>query len=229
MYLCTVTKKKWFCQAQIALCCVMWSSITFAQPMDSRISVKPLQPWMFKVDPEWQHSNETAVSQLARPETIEPLRRASWLGFQGDGKITVDEFEPVVKDLMSNFELSAREPYIEENGFLIFLAPKRVDPKLGVLFDAGNHGHAKLNLLVESGHRYLATFVVSSSGAGKYRTELDSMERQFDDIKGEIVHINVPVEAASSGWIQIDLQRYFGTEYYLHYVDVTVSNSVLTQ
>jgi hypothetical protein len=158
----------------------------------------------------------------SRPPTpLNPLSRAFYLNLYSDAFPASIENMTTIEELTTHFELTVKTPHIEDKGYLSFVFPESVDPKLGALFSPDLSGQVNLHLNVEGGHRYLVDFVVSSQGMGVYRVIAESGEYSEEDTNGTYSHVLALLTAAGSGWTQVDLMQDSGTGFELHGVEVT--------
>ena len=175
----------------------------------------------FQSQPRTPDNPREHRSPVHAARTICPPTRAFYVIPHGDGFAPSREDLTAIAELTTHFVLTAKQPYLEDEGHIIFMYPESVDPKRGALFIPKLSGQVKLHLYVKGGHRYFVDFVVNSWDKGVYRVTAESGEYSEEDPHGTFSHVLAILIAAGSGWTQVDLKQDSGTGFELHRVEVT--------
>jgi hypothetical protein len=152
------------------------------------------------------------------PETMDLLSEA--LGGGGFGGAGAGGFQNPGPPVLDHIELSARQTWANEKGYLDFLLPYDINPATpSINFNKNFPGRLTVRLKVEEGKTYLVDFAVSSWGSGTYSVETSGGEQEFDDPQGNLEHVLVALNATESGWTDVRFDR-TGTGHYLYTVTV---------
>ncbi len=209
----------------------MWITLTQAQPRAGESTSPPVtqEPAVktFTVTPV-QRTVAILMPNAQTPEPPEPLDATTKssilksLGGSGDVPPAGDvKAQP--QALLEHLLLSAKQPFFSERGLLTLALAYTVHPETAINFNSNFPGSAGVKLKVEKGRTYLLDFAVKSWGSGTYLLETESGNQEFADQSGSKEHILVALNATSSGWTTIRLNR-DGTDYHLYYVEVTRVN-----
>jgi len=202
-----------------------WVTFMQAQPPTEEPAIPPVKT--FTVAPV-QRSAAILMPNAQTPEPPVPLGAktkteilqslAGSADIQAPGNIEAQS-TPVLEHLL----LSAKQPYVSEQGFLTLSQAYTVHPETAINFNSDSPGSAGLKLKVEKGRTYLLDFAVKSNESGTYLLEAEGKKHEFEDNSATKEHILVALNATSSGWTTVRLDR-GGTGFHLYYVEVTRVN-----
>ena len=209
----------------------IWITLTQAQPRTAESTSPPVtrEPAVktFTVAPV-QRSAAILMPNAQTPEPPAPLGAKTKSGILkslgGSGDLPAPgEIKAQSKPVLEHIVLSAKQPFFSERGFLTLALAYSVHPETAINFNDNFPGSAGVKLKVEEGRTYLLDFAVKSRGSGTYLLETESGQQEFADKSASMEHILVALNATSSGWTTVRLNR-DGTDYHLYYVEVTRVN-----
>lgn len=154
------------------------------------------------------------------PPALDPALVRAALGSFGGGMPATGDGVAVAERVLDQFSLTAQKMSFPKRGYLILDLAHQVDAQAGVQFRMNSPGSATVNLNIEKGRAYLLDFAVNSWGDGAYQIETEGGAQSFQDPRGEMQHLLVGIEAATTGLSTITLRR-SGSGYYLHAVTVS--------
>ena len=225
------TTSTFICIAGILLGSFVWTTLAEAQVRTVGTTKQPIvqEPAVktFTVTPV-QRTVAILMPNAQTPEPPEPLDATTKssilksLGGSGDVPPAGDvKAQP--QALLEHLLLSAKQPFFSERGLLTLALAYTVHPETAINFNSNFPGSAGVKLKVEKGRTYLLDFAVKSWGSGTYLLETESGNQELADQSGSKEHILVALNATSSGWTTVRLNR-DGSDYHLYYVEVTRVN-----
>ena len=180
---------------------------------------------VFLVNPEFTNSDQPWDERFSesheQPEYISQ-HRALLLGPPGpptESEATLEEKFNELDEAGRHFVLSAATLQVEGQAWLMLRNASAVNPQQGIIFDSTSRGSITLNINVKAGHRYDIMFYLEALGPGIFEIVNGSDQEQYQDPNNEIKNIIVSLNAASSGWAQLELNRTFGVGFILHAVE----------
>ncbi len=224
-------KTKLIFVAVIFLSGFLWITLTEAQPRTVKSTTQPVlqDPAVktFTVSPV-QRSTAILMPNAQTPEPPALLGANTKSGILkslgGNGDLPAPgEIKAQSKPVLEHIVLSAKQPFFSERGFLTLALAYSFHPETAINFNRNFPGSAGVKLKVEEGRTYLLDFAVKSRGSGTYLLETESGQQEFADKSAQKEHILVALNATSSGWTTVRLNR-DGTDYHLYYVEVTRVN-----
>jgi hypothetical protein len=105
----------------------------------------------------------------------------------------------------------------------LFDARERDNSTGVVQFSTNYLNFTTVHLNVAEGASYLVDFAVDAWGSGTYRVTSGDNAQTFPNSNGQ-QHLMVGVQAATAGWVSVQLTRTDGSGYYVHEVRVTRVN-----
>ena len=217
--------------AGIFLSGFLWITLTQAQSQTVESTTPPVMQdpavKTFTVAPV-QRTAAILMPIALTPEPPAPLDAKIKSGILqslgGGGDIPAPgEIKAQSKPVLEHIVLSAKQPFFSERGFLTLTLAYTVHPETAINFNSNFPGSAGVKLKVEEGRTYLLDFAVKSWGSGTYLVETESGNQEFADTSASKEHILVALNATSSGWTTVRLNR-DGTDYHLYYVEGTRLN-----
>jgi hypothetical protein len=125
---------------------------------------------------------------------------------------------------LQDVTLTARRPWINNQAYVSYGMPVTVNTSTGVVMFSTNYaGSTRVHLNAAEGASYLVDFAVDAWGSGTYRVASGDNAQTFPDSNGQ-QHLMVGVQAATAGWVSVQLSRTDGSGYYLREVRVTRVN-----
>lgn len=180
-------------------------------------------PPTFTVNPEFETLDQPWDERFGEPFKI-PEYFANYMAFmagiQPDSEETVEEFLTGLEETGRRLVLSAETQHIDEKAWLLLENASSVNPKQGIIFDAGNRGRLALNLFVEGNNLYDIQFFLEPLGPGIFEIVIGTDQQQYNDLTGKQKNLSVQIQALTTGWIRIELNRTFGVGFILYSVDV---------
>ncbi|HSJ25542.1 MAG TPA: hypothetical protein VK929_12770 [Longimicrobiales bacterium] len=92
-----------------------------------------------------------------------------------------------------------------------------------VQFSTNYLNFTTVRLNAVEGASYLVSFAVDAWGSGTYRVTSGDNVQTFPNSNGQ-QHLMVGIQAATAGWVSVQLTRADGSGYYVHEVRVTRVN-----
>jgi hypothetical protein len=122
---------------------------------------------------------------------------------------------------LQDVTLTSRRPWINNQAYVNYSMPVTVDNSTGVVRFSTNYlNFTTVHLNVAEGGTYLVDFAVDAWGIGTYRVTSGDNAQTFPNSNGQ-QHLMVGVQAATAGWVSVQLTRTEGSGYYVHEVRVT--------
>ena len=171
-----------------------------------------------------QRGVEAPPAPPAPPDPIEPETMdlvGNAIGGGGFGGAAPGGFQNPGPPVLDHIELSARQMWVNEKGYLDFVLPYQMNPSTpSINFNKNFPGQMTVKLKVEEGKSYLVDFAVSSWGKGTYKVETSGGAQEFDDPQGKLEHVLVALHATESGWTDVRFERLGDSGHYLYTIIV---------
>jgi hypothetical protein len=184
---------------------------------------------VFTVNPQYATLDQLWDERFSQPsefhEYVSQYRAfmTSWPGLVGESEVSLEDHLKELDESGRRFVLSAETLHIKDRAWLALENASSVNPQQGIIFDAASRGGLTLDINVESGYLYGIQFFLEPLGPGIFQILSNSDQHQYQDPNGEMKSIFVSLQAMSSGWTRLELNRTFGVGFILHAVDVVAT------